>query len=136
MVLRISGGRFGFFLVDLTASIPAERGNCGLFMQLRADEEEYIVLSTRDATHSAVVERFCGRMELPFETVYGKGCCSHGVGKPGWVIVGGGEWRRDPEGRWVELRGTAPDFGMFDPDGLQENLRAIPGWAHVDVRLA
>lgn len=135
MTLRISGGRFGFFLVDFSGD--AGGAECGLFLQLRLQDEEYIVLSTKslDPTHAAVVERFCDRMQLPFETVCRSGTCRSAVGEPGWVIVGGGGWTRDPEGKWVELSGSSPTYGPFDPEGLQENMRAIPGWAHVDIRL-
>jgi hypothetical protein len=135
MTLRISGGRFGFFLVDFSADGEGAEG--GLFLQLRIQDEEYIVLSTEslDPTHAAVVERFCARMRLPFETVYEPGMRRSAVGEPGWVIVGGGGWTRDPEGTWVELSGSSPTYGPFDPEGLQENMRAIPGWAHVDIRL-
>ncbi|HEY5995965.1 MAG TPA: hypothetical protein VIU29_03050 [Candidatus Deferrimicrobiaceae bacterium] len=135
MTLRISGGRFGFFLVDL--STDAEKADSGLFLQIRVEDEEYLVLTSESLAHdhAAVVERFCARMRLPFETVYGPGKCRYIVGEPGWEIVGGGGWTRDPAGKWVELSGCSPTYGPFNPEGLQENMRAIPGWAHVDIRL-
>lgn len=137
MTLRVSGGRFGFFLVDLASSDHADTPASGLFMQFRIDNEEYVVLADPEAdpTHDDVVEHFCARMRLPFETIYGDGPCSCGIGEPGWVIVGGGGWHRSPEGEWIELSGSASRYGRFDPEGLEENLRAIPGWARVEVRV-
>lgn len=137
MTLRISGGRFGFFLVDFSSSVPPEDSLSGLFVQLRARDEEFVVLSVPalDSNHSAIVERFCARMLLPFETVCDHGLYRRQVGEPGWTVVGGGNWRRDEDAGCVELSGHSPAYGPFDPDGLQENLRAIPGWGHTDIRL-
>lgn len=116
-------------LMDLSsrhykAALPPRRA--GKFVQLTYRGDEYIVLAPKDFApfHANIVEKFCE------ESCLSGGYYEDGrifrIHAPGWVIVGGGKFELDTEGKTLILSDESLIYGKFDTSGLSERLSDMP----------
>ncbi len=113
-----------YFVTLMQRELPAVRR--GKFVQLRKDDEEYVVLSPKQLStyHGNIVERFLLKLDVSGEwnrkrdafTLYDRS----------WTIVGGGHFVIDDEQRTLDFSGVSQAYGPYDPQGLRERLAGAP----------
>lgn len=95
----------------------------GKFVQIRHDGEEYIVLAPKDYApfHANIIEKFC--QESCISGGYYDDGRAFRIHASGWLIVGGGKFEIDTEGKSLRLYDESLIYGKFDDSGLAQRLQ-------------
>ena len=112
-------------------SLPDIRS--GKFVQIRNDEDEYVVLSPPELSkyHATIVERFCELRGIRGE--YNPKRDYYFVKDSEWVVIGGGFWQLDTTRRTLRLSGASTAYGRFDNENLLKNIKAVDPWMDFTV---
>jgi hypothetical protein len=115
-------------------SLPESRS--GKFVQIRNDEEEYVVLSPSELSkyHANIVGRFCELRGIRGE--YNPKRDYFFVQDSEWEVVGGGFWQLDTMGRTLRLSGASAGYGIFDDENLLKDIGSLEAWKEFSVSVA
>jgi hypothetical protein len=110
------------------AKAPMPSVRSGKFVQIRSDDEEYLVLSPPELSkyHATIVERFCGLRDIRGE--YNPARDKYFVNDPEWDVIGGGFWELDATKKSLRLSGASTMYGMFDDEHLRKDIASLEAW--------
>lgn len=99
----------------------------GKFLQIRNDDMEYLVFSTRKLTpyHANILERFC--RERGIKGSYDGEGKRYGIEDPLWAVKGGGKFEIDAKNKTVRLYDDSMAYGRFEQAGLKEKVLLMKG---------
>ncbi len=95
----------------------------GKFVQLRHNDNEYLVFSPKEFTkfHANIVEHFS--KEKGLRGVYDSEKKRYDILEQGWSISGGGKFEIDRIKRELRLYDDSMAYGRFKDEGLRERLQ-------------
>src|SRR5574341_93762 len=112
-----------YFSVVGKAAIPAKTG--GKFVRIRNEADDYLVFSPKEFAkyHANILERFC--LDRGLEGNYDPEGKRYDIADRSWVVLGGGTFEVDREGKKPRLFDDSMAYGKFETQGLKEAISSL-----------
>jgi hypothetical protein len=124
----------GFLSPPFAGETASDRA-AGKFVQIRNNDTEYLIFSSREITpyHADLVERFCEERNIPGQYVRERK--RYDIHDPEWVVAGGGKFETDSEKKSILLYDNSMAYGRFDAKGLKEKIQRTKELAGYAVKI-
>jgi hypothetical protein len=125
----------GFFRPQAAGKTAPDKTG-GKFVQIRNNDTEYLIFSSRQLTpyHADLVERFCEERKIHGQYVRERK--RYDIHDPEWVVAGGGKFETDREKKSILLYDNSMAYGRFDTKGLKEKIHRTKELADYTVKIA
>jgi len=129
-----------FIFIDYTglyftavAKTPVPVIISGKFVRIRNGTTDYVIFSPKEFTkfHANIVQRFC--LDKGIEGNYDPEGKRYDIPDRSWVVLGGGKFEKDENGKTLRLYDNSLAYGKFEKQGLREAISSLPEYAGFTV---